>query len=541
MRFNSRFALGASAFSPHETVETLFHEDLSIEHFRRLTAYRKFWLFYLGKHWSYFRDEGDPTITINYSRRIVDIVNNFTFKRGFKSTIPDDPSTPTNEQEDREFVRNMLEETWRRNQRDLWSIESSQMGSVTGDVFCRAAWEPADPLEDPYARIDVIPSHLCFPEFGGPHGVDRKKLIRLLILSPVYRELKTGPVSGPFVMVRTKTRPAFQLDIHGEQWKAAVYDPRTGDLKEKSTVQRFINKEEVSRPEENVLGEIPVVHISNYPLAGEFYGLSDLVDAVELNRELNEKITDISDIINYHASPVTVLIGAKLKDLKKGANRVWGLPEGADVKNLELTGELEAAVNHWKMLKESLLEMTGVPEIAMGKVQTTNDVTGVALQIQYMPMMEKRNIKTLTYGHGIRLLNRLIMKITALKDSSFGAKFDKLGGNKYRNDVVFADPMPYDEAAELEKARARIDLALSSRRLELEKMGKSQGEIDSILDEVRKEQEEEASLMFQSGPPGPSVTGKGKVQNMRGGIPAVRAQKVSQTAGKAGAPTTPPA
>ncbi len=78
---------------------------------------------------------------------------------------------------------------------------------------------------------------------------------------------------------------------------------------------------------------------------------------------------------------------------------------------------------------------------------------------------------------------------------------------------------------ELEKARARIDLGLSSRRLELEKMGFSQGEIESLLESVKEEQEEEAESLF-------GVTGKGKFQNMRGGVPEVRAKKVSDTVGQ---------
>ena len=34
------------------------------------------------------------TITLNYCRRLLDLVNDFTFKKGFKVVIPDDPATP---------------------------------------------------------------------------------------------------------------------------------------------------------------------------------------------------------------------------------------------------------------------------------------------------------------------------------------------------------------------------------------------------------------------------------------------------------------
>jgi len=505
-------------------VTSTFHDSMSIDHYTRLAKYREYWLYYLSKHWSYSRDPGDPTITINYSRRVVDIANNFTFKKGFIVKIPDDPSTPANEAEDREFVRVMLEETWEKNSRLLWLIEASQQGAVTGDLFARVSWENNDLLEEPYAKIDIIPSHLCFPEFGGPSGVERKKLKRIMILTPIYERCHL-PQKPSFTFPHYGTN--FDTAIMQEIWTAPDYHP-DGSIKNYATVQYFRNNEPLGPPLINPIGEIPVVHIPNYPLSGESYGISDMVDIIELNRELNEKATDISDVISYHGSPVTILKGAKLKDLERGANKVWAIPGDGDVKNLELSGDLSASVNHWKMIKESLLELAGIPEEVLGKVQAASNASGVALAIRYMPLMEKYHIKTLIYGLGLRLINRLIMKITAIGDPAFGEKFNSLyQGNKYRNNVVFPDPMPMDEAVELEKARARLDLLLSTRREELEKMGKSQGEIEKIMQDIRNEAEEMNEMMFDM----PKIE-RGKTQNMRGGVPEVRAQKVSNTAAK---------
>lgn len=258
-----------------------FTDSIAIDHQRRLHSYRKFWLFYLGKHWTYVRDPGDPTITINYSKRVVDVLCDFTFKKGFKVLIPDDPATPEKENDDREFVRVMLDETWRRNQLPLIALEMGQMGGVSGDVFLRTSWEANDLLEEPHVRVDIIPSHLVFPTFGGPHGVDRKKLTKVLILTPVYRET-TGSEKAAAKITTTSIRRgderAQDLVILGEEWKAPVFGP-DGTLVRPATVQYFEGGEPIGPATENPLGEIPVVHIPNYPLAGEFYGISDLVDA----------------------------------------------------------------------------------------------------------------------------------------------------------------------------------------------------------------------------------------------------------------------
>jgi len=505
-----------------DTFSLLFDEGTTMTHMRRISAYRTYWLYYLGKHWSYARDIGEPTLTINWCRRIVDMLVDFTFKKGFKTIIPDDPNTPENEGEDRKFIENMLAETWRKNGQMLWILQAGQQGGVTGDVFVRTSWEKTDPLEEPYARADILPSHLCFPEFGGPYGIDRRKLKRILIIIPKFNEKNRPPMMGTYAARRTKTKPKLEIEMFGEEWTSPIIDPKTGKTLVDAKVTLYKNNEKIEE-RKNILGEIPIVHIPNYPVSDEYYGLSDLVDSMDLNREFNEKATDISDIINYHASPITIVKGAKLSALEKGANRVWGVPENADVSNLEMVGDLAAATKHLEFLKHAILELSGIPEPALGKQYHISNTTGVALQMQYMPMIEKRNVKILTYGYGLRLINRLMIKITELGDSSFGDKMNKLKGNKYRNDVTFPDPMPQDERRDLEISREKLDLRLSHRKLELEKAGKSKQEIDSIMKGVKEDLEEEAEYSFS-----PSGVGSGNATFNRGGFSDTLGEKIDK-------------
>ena len=502
--------------------ETFFDDDINRTHSRRLTAYRKYWLYYLGKHWSYSRGESDPTLTFNYCRLLTDLHNNFAFKGGFKISIPDDPTTKKNDKDDRDFVRVMLEETWRKNDRDLWILEAAQGGSITGDVFVRVSWDKTDPLEDPYARVDLIPPHFCFPEFSGPHGVNKKKLNRILIVNPKYVPADPSAMVGPLVRKNPKVMAPVTLKMESEEWIAAQYD-RQGNMISPTKVKYFVDKELI---EEKVspIGEIPVVHIPNYPLSGEYYGISDLSDVFELNRELNEKATDISDIINYHGSPTTIVSGAKLNDLEKGANRVWSVPENSKVYNLELNGDLRAASEHYDKVRSALLELSSTTEQALGHFEGSVPPSGVSLQLQYLPMLNKRDVKTTVYGLGIRLINRLILKMTAIGNSSFGEKLNALEGNPYRNEVIFPDPLPQDERRELEMSKERLIMGISSRKHELEKMGYSQAEIDDILNAAKEDAVDEADGLYA--PMENSVADNGKFQVNRGGPDQTRGEKI---------------
>ena len=235
---------------------------------------------------------------------------------------------------------------------------------------------------------------------------------------------------------------------------------------------------------------------------------------------MNEKATDISDIINYHGSPTTIITGAKIKDLEKGANRVWTLPENASAKNLTLDGDLKASEEHYQNVRSALLEISGTTEQALGKFEGSVPPSGVALQLQYLPLLEKRDVKTMLYGLGIRQINRLILKTTEIADPSFNAKMDALEGNPYRNEVVFEDPLPQDERRELEMTKERMAMGISTRRRELEKMGKSQAEITEILKEADEEAILQAENLFDTSP------GKGTFQLNRGGADETRGEKI---------------
>ena len=478
MSLISRGIIASTPFGSRDSNAYSLVTMTELEHATRLKRYREYMKFYQGNHWDHARDINEPFVTINYCRRFVDAQVNFLMKSGFSVTIPDDPATPSKEDEDREFVRLMIEKTWERNRKELVAFEMAQMGSISGDVFLRISWEDGDPIEPPYARVDVLPSQYVFPSFGGPHGVDRKKIDSILVLFPRFKNGESP--NNRFADMSNKN-----IEWYAERWfadKVIEYDPNG-----------------IETEKDNPLGEIPIVHIPNYPIAGEFYGRSDLADIISLQREYNEKSTDISDVINYHGSPVTIVKGAKLTQLERGPNRMWGIPDTADVSNLALSGELSSSLNYLDRIKKAMHEVGGVPEIALTS-NINNRETGSSVSMRYMPMLESRQVKIQTYGAGIRLINRLIMKITALADPEFGRAFDKLdSSNKYRNEIVFPSPLPRDESIELDRAMKRLDVGLSSKRAEMMRMGLSQREIEKIMEDLKVEKEEQAELEFSIG------------------------------------------
>jgi len=55
-------------------------------------------------------------------------------------------------------------------------------------------------------------------------------------------------------------------------------------------------------------------------------------------------------------------------------------------------------------------EMTGVPESALGQSQPISNTSGVALAIQFYPLIQKFELKKIQYGKGLAKINELALR-----------------------------------------------------------------------------------------------------------------------------------
>ena len=439
------------SISPLGLVE-LADEEFEV-HGPRLNRYSLNWAMYLGHHTSFRRQQGEPQMVFNYYRAITDFIINFTFSKGVQYRSP---------KETEAIVPDLLERVWEVDNNKatvLWEI--GQQGSVSGDCFVKVAYEEAwvDPagMQHP-GRVRILPlnSSFCFPEF---HPHDRNRLIRFKLK---YRFWGTS--------------------LEGTRQVYTYTEILTDDV-----IEEYINDELIdSRP--NPLGTIPVVHMPNIRISGSPWGLSDCNEMISLNRAYNETATDIADIINYHAAPVTVIIGAKASQLEKGANKVWGgLPKDARVENLEGGGQgLKGAMEYMTMLKRAMHEMTGVPETALGQSQPISNTSGVALAIQFQPLMNRYHQKIVQYAYGLERVNELILRNLAVKEpetftwnptSSTIPKPDQLlqldpnDPITYRTYIHFPPPLPLDKLIILNEIQSMLSLGLESKEGALRNLG----------------------------------------------------------------------
>ena len=459
------------SISPLGLVE-LADEEFEV-HGPRLNRYSLNWAMYLGHHWGYRREQGEMQIAVNYYRAFNDYLSRFTFGRGVHFRSPKATEA---------IVPDRLERVWEvDNDKMRVLLEMGQQGGITGDCFVKVAYE--EPWTDSAGlvhpgRVRILPmnSSFCFPEF---HPHDRNRLLRF---KQKYRFWGTS--------------------LEGTRQVFTYTEILTDDI-----IEEYVNDELIdSRP--NPLGVIPVVHIPNVPVSGSPWGLSDAHDIITINRAYNEISTDVADIINYHASPVTVIVGAKASNLEKGAKKVWGgLPKDAQVFNLEGGAQgIDGALKYLELLKRSMHELMNIPETALGQVQPISNTSGVALSIQYQPLMNRYSQKVAQYGKGLEKINELVMKTLAVKEpQTFMYNPDEDGPIKegqypqldpndpvtYINYAQFPQPLPLDKLIVLNEIQTKLGMGLESKEGALRQLGEEFPE-EKLL-EIRQELMADAS------------------------------------------------
>jgi hypothetical protein len=463
------------AISPLGLVE-LADEEFEV-HGPRLNRYSTCWAWYLGHHWSYRREMGEQNITLNYIRTMSDYITNFCFGKGIQWKVPEQNGA---------IIPHLLHKVWEQDNSKhyvLW--EMGQLASVTGDCFVKVAYE--EPYEDAAGmyhegRVRVIPlnpSH-CFPEY---HPHDRDRILRFKLK---YRFWGTSPEG---------TRQVYTFT----------------EILTDDSIEQYINDELIDQYE-NPLGLIPIVHIPNMTISSSPWGQSDIWDIIPLNREMNEKMTEISDIINYHAAPVTIITGAKASQLERGPKKVWaGLPKDANVYNLESRGEMAGAIEYIGFLKKAMHEITGVPETALGQFQPVSNTSGVALSIQYQPMMNRFNMKRIHFTKGLEKINELVIRTcavfepeTLIYNPSLGEppeqdqlpQLDPSDPLTYRTQTHWPEPLPIDVLIKLNEVQAKMALGLESKEGALRLLGEEfpREKLAEIFEELRDDAIDQGAL-----------------------------------------------
>lgn len=466
--------------------------DLTNEETLFLERVKEAWNFYEGYHWEGIDDLDTPQVTFNYCRPFVNKFVSFEFGKGFSIHTPveldkvgvtigdtkvdidldlDNNGEITDEEQQETFtirektLQDYLSQVWEDNKKETLLTELGQTKSITGEAWVKVQYEDPEDLVDPFEeypkgriRLSVVPTQFSFPRFSDH---DKDRLESLLIMYPIRAFKEVGFLARRSVETTV---------LYKEYWTD-------------EEIVIYTDGEETDRMT-NPYGFIPFVQIKNFPIAGRTRGVGDLEDIIPLNIEMNMKKSDISEVIDYHSAPITLVYGAKIGNLEKGANKVWGgLPKDAKVENLGLQGDLTASSNYVADIRTSMCEIAGVPETVLGGASAISNTSGVALQYINLPLIEKTRVKRSCSKAGLEKVNKMILFISLQEGLIEKPEYMSMK-DFVANEVEIPDTLPKDELIELQKIQQELTLGLECRHGAMERMGKDNipkklAEIDS--------------------------------------------------------------
>jgi hypothetical protein len=441
----------------------------------RLRRYAGYLEFYNGRQWAKPRP-GRTSLVLNYARTVVDKGVSYLLGRGINFAVQPAGSSPE-EQAAAAAAEELLYQVYEENNLEAVDIQGAINGAVLGDTVFKLFWEQLPGGRGSGAGAQGLGDR---GQRTGGHGRIRVVSIDPMTFFPRWAEDDPSTLLSVRVIYRLTAEEAERRWGEAETRRSSPSQGAEVAVEESWTATEMVisvGDWEVVRTL-NPYGFIPFVHIPNARPANEFWGVSDLKDVIPLNRELNERMSDVADVIRFHSDPPVIFKGVtEHSNLAVGPGTVWDVPEGAEVELLEWRGQTPAVQDHLDRVMRALHDVAETPKTAFGDAGRL--LSGVALETELQPLIQKTLRKRAWWNAGLRHRNRCILRIAELKGLGSFAP--------YRSRIIWPPLLPTDGEAEVRNNVSLVAAGLRSRRTAMDRLGEEspEAELGRIDEEVR--------------------------------------------------------
>jgi hypothetical protein len=220
---------------------------------------------------------------------------------------------------------------------------------------------------------------------------------------------------------------------------------------------------------------------ANNPRPSRFWGESDLTDLVDVCRELNQRMTVLSRILELSGAPIAVLENVTSSDgIAVGPGARWELPEGARAYLLDLLqgGGTEVHLAYLDQLFRVLHDLSETPRTAFG--DSGRDLSGAALEVEIQPLVQK-----------VERTRRMWDGVFARRNAMLLDLLEHHGGHDLQGvrqtTTVWPSILPSDRDGAVRNAVSLVGSGIQSRRSAIVSLGNT--DPDAELATIRHEQE----------------------------------------------------
>ncbi len=398
----------------------------------RMRSYREMLDFYHGRHWETPARFGEKHLTFNYAKVFVDKVTSYLMSG---MTFAADPVRDTAEARGQaRRAEEALRDVYEANNLAALDFETETDCAVLGDACFKVTWDGASKN----IRITAPDAQGIY---AWPAGDDLSKVRRL-----ASRYTLSADEIERLYNIRPKNRTAAITEL----WTDAEFT-------------LYLDNDIIeSKP--NPCGFIPFILCPNLREPKKFWGISDLPQIIEVQRELNRATSQLSKILELSGNPIAVLENVEeSEDIAVKPGAVWNIPEDAKAYLLDLLqgGGIRLHIDYIDLLYRILHDVSESPRAAFGGA--SRDLSGVALEVELQPLLQKvarkRLIRTAVYNRRNYMILKLLEKF---RGESFGE-------NRLR--IVWGQVLPRDTERLIAGEQALIQSGIHSRRRAMDEMG----------------------------------------------------------------------
>ena len=398
----------------------------------RIKGYRDFLDFYHGQQWAGRARWGERHLVFNYARVFIDKITSYLMS-GVSFAV--DASTDSDQaRETARRAESALHRVYDENNLELLDLETEIDCAVLGDACYKIIWDTAEKK----VRVTTPDVQGIYAWWSGDDT------------SRIWRVASRYSLSAEETEFLYRVKPRGKTAVIVELWTASDFELYLDNV--------LVEK----KP--NPYGFIPFIIYPNLREPKKFWGISDLPAIMESQRELNRAMSQLSRILELSGNPIAVLENVEeSEDIAIRPGAVWNIPEDAKAYLLDLLqgGGINLHISYIDLLYRTLHDISESPRSAFGG--TERDLSGVALQIELYPLLQKvrrkRIIRTAAYKRRNEMILRLLEKYQG----------ENFGDNRLR--IVWAPVLPHDVTSQVNNEQTLVQAGIHSRRRAMDEIG----------------------------------------------------------------------
>lgn len=396
-------------------------------------------------------DEPDDNVMSNRIQPIVDAGVDFLFGKELEISLED--AAPKEAQD-------FLDTCWGEKETRIPLLQEWAMnGAVAGQAFLRIV-----PDEDgTFELVAVDPSTVCVQT--APQNCKR-----VLLYCIQYSTTEKINGQSKTVYYREEMAATYPDPVNGRQpskptgWTIGHWT----QIAQAGMAPKLTGWTPAGPPIDWPYPFAPLFGCQNLPMPNSYWGRPDITPGlIGLNNALNLTL----GTANRNHKVTSLLYGIGIGDSTISYRPGYIIPLPTDTSKIvavPVGGDLPGALAYAADLRSDIDEISHTPGVATGRISTMprGNLSGVAIELLFMPLQKKTDTKQCTYGKTLIDVSKALLTLNRMPD-------------KFTIMLAWQSPIPHDDLPAIQAAVAKKELGATNT---------------TLLREIGMDPEEEAKL-----------------------------------------------